>query len=337
MKISIAMATFNGSRFIQEQLDSLSSQTRLPDELVICDDGSTDDTLKIVGEFQKNAGFKVVVVENESRLGYADNFLKSAKLCNGEWIAFCDQDDVWLPEKLELAEKKIKENPKCKLVLQNALITDAQLNCDGRLFPNTVNAGSYDSFSQHGFWVWVGFLQTVHSSIFEDFDCESRPLNSSPQGSVMAHDKWVCMIANVIGGIEVLSEPVAMYRRHENAVTGRYDETPLAKLAASSLLIGGDYYSYASEVASQIAEYFDYSVNASSSMSSLASKMYGKLALFYRHRSEVYLGSNKFARLKSFLYLLLHGAYLGRKFDAFGCRSLLKDVYVALFHRENDG
>ena len=99
-RISIAMATYNGSKYLREQLDSLAAQTLPPCELVVTDDGSTDDTLGILDRFRRRAPFPVHLHRNEQRLGYRDNFLKAAQLCSGELIAFCDQDDVWMPDKL---------------------------------------------------------------------------------------------------------------------------------------------------------------------------------------------------------------------------------------------
>jgi len=100
-KISIAMATFNGERFIRPQLDSFVRQTLLPTELIICDDGSTDSTLCIISDFSKSAPFPVVIVKNSTRLGYTANFLQAARMCQGDLIAFSDQDDVWGTHKLE--------------------------------------------------------------------------------------------------------------------------------------------------------------------------------------------------------------------------------------------
>jgi len=99
-KISIAMATYNGERFIRQQLDSFARQTLLPSELIICDDGSTDSTVSIINEFVPSAPFPVVIVHNPARLGYTANFLQAAQKCQGELIAFSDQDDEWLPQKL---------------------------------------------------------------------------------------------------------------------------------------------------------------------------------------------------------------------------------------------
>ncbi|MGA2753417.1 MAG: glycosyltransferase [Terracidiphilus sp.] len=99
-KISIAMATYNGERFIRQQLDSFVRQTLLPSELIICDDGSTDSTVSIINNFVVLAPFPVVIVHNSVQLGYTANFLQAAQKCQGDLIAFSDQDDEWLPHKL---------------------------------------------------------------------------------------------------------------------------------------------------------------------------------------------------------------------------------------------
>ena len=93
--LSVVMTSFNGGRFIAQQLASLAAQTRRPDELLVCDDGSTDDTLSIVADFQRDAPFPVRIQRNPVRLGYSDNFLHGCSLAAGNVIALCDQDDFW--------------------------------------------------------------------------------------------------------------------------------------------------------------------------------------------------------------------------------------------------
>ncbi|MEJ5330083.1 MAG: glycosyltransferase [Desulfobaccales bacterium] len=109
------MTTYNGERFLQEQLDSFLWQTRLPDELVVCDDGSTDRTLEILEAFAQKAPFPVRIYRNPQRLGFSKNFEKAALMCSGELIAFSDQDDVWLLEKLQLVEEAFRKNPDISL------------------------------------------------------------------------------------------------------------------------------------------------------------------------------------------------------------------------------
>ena len=98
--ISIALASYNGARYVREQLDSFAAQRRLPDELVVCDDGSTDDTAEQVERFAEGAPFEVRLERNARTLTTTPNFEKAISLCRGDLIFLSDQDDVWLPEKL---------------------------------------------------------------------------------------------------------------------------------------------------------------------------------------------------------------------------------------------
>ena len=105
MRISIALTTFNGERFLKEQLDSLYAQTILPDEIVVCDDASTDHTQTILEEYHKQHGLKYHI--NPKSLGVNNNFFKAISLCQGDYILICDQDDIWLPNKVEVLYKTI--------------------------------------------------------------------------------------------------------------------------------------------------------------------------------------------------------------------------------------
>ena len=102
LKISIAMTTFNGAKYILEQLESFAWQTRLPDELIVTDDGSTDNTVQILEEFALKSPFEVRIYRNEVNLGYARNFDRALSLCTGDLIFLSDQDDVWFDDKIEV-------------------------------------------------------------------------------------------------------------------------------------------------------------------------------------------------------------------------------------------
>ena len=120
LKISIAMATYNGAAYLQEQLDSFLAQTRLPDEVVITDDCSTDETLEIIKGFEESAPFNVHWEQNEHNLGYTGNFNKALIKTTGDLVFLSDQDDVWFRDKLEQVERYAAEHP-AALVLMNDL------------------------------------------------------------------------------------------------------------------------------------------------------------------------------------------------------------------------
>src|SRR5215208_90703 len=109
LKFYVAMCTYNGAQFVAEQLDSIAAQTRRPDELVVCDDGSDDATPEIIREFAHRASFPLRFYVNETNLGSTRNFERAISLCEGDFIALADQDDVWLPEKLERLERALAD------------------------------------------------------------------------------------------------------------------------------------------------------------------------------------------------------------------------------------
>lgn len=106
-RISVAMTTFNGERYLREQLDSIYSQTRVPDEVVVVDDCSVDNTSTILQEYHQSKGLTDFV--NDKNLGVNKNFEKAISLCTGDYIAISDQDDIWFKNKLELSYLKLKE------------------------------------------------------------------------------------------------------------------------------------------------------------------------------------------------------------------------------------
>src|SRR5579863_2954193 len=125
LNISVAMCTYNGGRYLTEQLESIGAQSRLPGELVVCDDHSTDDSIGILRQFQADAPFPVRIIQNALRLGSTRNFDQAIGLCRGEFIALSDQDDRWLPGKLERLAEVLAENPFLGGVFSDANLIDS--------------------------------------------------------------------------------------------------------------------------------------------------------------------------------------------------------------------
>jgi len=126
--VSIALCTYNGERFLPEQLASYARQTRLPDEIVVCDDGSKDQTLAILEDWAKTVPFPVRITRNEQNLGYARNFGKAVSLCAGDVIFLSDQDDVWEPEKIAKMTAVFEAEPEIGVVTTDSSIIDEHGN-----------------------------------------------------------------------------------------------------------------------------------------------------------------------------------------------------------------
>jgi len=123
-RISVALCTYNGAKYLKEQLDSMLIQTRPPNEVVACDDGSRDATLDILENFAKTAPFPVRIVRNEQNLRMTKNFEKCIGLCTGEFIALSDFDDAWYPRKLEVLAQNLSTNEEAGYVCSDADLMD---------------------------------------------------------------------------------------------------------------------------------------------------------------------------------------------------------------------
>src|ERR1700761_5910865 len=125
-RLSVALCTYNGERFLPQQLASIAQQTRLPDELVVSDDGSHDRTLTIIRDFAPSVSFPVSVFENQQQLGVAANFEQAIRACEGDLIALSDQDDIWYPERMQISEEVLMADPRVGLVFSDADLIDEE-------------------------------------------------------------------------------------------------------------------------------------------------------------------------------------------------------------------
>lgn len=217
MQISVAMATYNGARYLPEQLNSLAEQTLPPAELVVCDDRSTDDTRAIVESFAANASFPVHFQENLHRLHFADNFLKAASLCTSEYIAFCDQDDVWLPDKLEQIAAAFNRTG-VSLVAHNAsMFTDADRNVGHLKF---IGEGVLTSDNLFPWNFFFGFTCTFRRDLLDLSPAEHRPIDLIDPRRRMAHDRWITFLASTRGAVVCLPEELTRYRQHDSNESG---------------------------------------------------------------------------------------------------------------------
>src|SRR5918997_5604582 len=126
MRISVAMATRNGERYLAPLLESLARQTRPPAELVVHDDASEDRTVAILEEFRERAPFPIRLERAEARRGYVEGFLRAAERCSADAVAFCDQDDVWVDRKLEVCADLLDRSG-ATLALHSVRVVDAAL------------------------------------------------------------------------------------------------------------------------------------------------------------------------------------------------------------------
>lgn len=204
--ISVAMATYNGGRWLEAQLASFARQTRLPGELVITDDGSTDDTARVVATFAATVPFSVRFVPNLQRLGFNGNFARAIALTTGDIVFISDQDDAWYPTKIARVVA-LMEQTGCLCVVNDQAIADAEGRETGGTVLNNVRAmGRPDG------WYGPGCCTTFSRALM--------PVVAPMPSDVVAYDHWINTLADAMGTRRILEAPLQMYRRHGNNASG---------------------------------------------------------------------------------------------------------------------
>ena len=215
MTVSIAIALYNGAKFIEKQLDTLRLQTVQPNQVVLCDDGSTDNTVDIVNDYIDRYSLqdKWKLYKNPENLGYASNFYHAMQLCDCDLIYLCDQDDIWREDKIEKMNRVMDENPHISLLMCKGGVIDANgEDLHGLMIEKAKETGSVTQISVekilHTFQ-WTGMLMCVRKTFFDERkDIISKI--SAPHDFVLALSAADCnqfYVYDYIG---------AFHRRHDN-------------------------------------------------------------------------------------------------------------------------
>jgi glycosyltransferase involved in cell wall biosynthesis len=216
LKLSVAMCTYNGASYLQEQLQSIATQTRPPDELVVCDDQSTDATVGIVEAFAGRVSFPVRLCINERKLGSTKNFERAVWFCTGEMIALADQDDVWRPGKLAQLAAVLAAAPEVGLVFSDAELVDAALRPLGRRLWEVVGGESARRQLRRREralrLLLPGWTVTGATMAFRGgFRSLVLPI---PSDIAMAHDGWIALMVSAVARVHFIEEPLMLYRQH---------------------------------------------------------------------------------------------------------------------------
>lgn len=231
-RISIALCSFNGGRFIAEQLASIASQTLPPSEVVVCDDGSTDDTISCVESFAQSAPFPVRVERHASPLGIAANFSRAIELCSGDVIALSDQDDVWEPSKLEHIAAAFVANGRLGLVLSDATAIDsAGKDLHYRLWDAIVPpfTRAERRLARHGRLFDVLLRHYVATGATLAFAARYRDLILPIPGFAL-HDSWIATLIAAVAHSVIIDEPLVRYRQHASQAQGERVDSMLEQL-----------------------------------------------------------------------------------------------------------
>jgi glycosyltransferase involved in cell wall biosynthesis len=221
--ISVALCTYNGEEFLPKQLESIKQQSIAVHELVVCDDGSRDATLTILEKFKQSVTFPVHIHQNTTNLGSSKNFEQCLQKCTGEFIFLCDQDDVWMPNKVEKMLEYFRIHTAQEAVFSNAQIIDQrglqtgntsfkQIEFNQEAQSNWLAGGSFEILLKG--YVVTGATMAIRKRCLP----ELIPVpNIIPE---LIHDGWMALKLAIHNQIGFIDEPLIQYREHESQQVG---------------------------------------------------------------------------------------------------------------------
>ena len=202
MKVSIALATYNGAAYLSDQLQSYVNQDRMPDELVVSDDCSTDDTGSLLSQFAEKAPFEVKILHNTERLGYAGNFNRALGNTSGDIVFLSDQDDVWFCRKISKVVEVAEQKQQTLLFMNDAEIVTEDLSRTGLSKLGQLQSAGYPSSA---------FVMGCCCAVRRDLLELCLPIPVGFRG----HDNWIVGFGNGLASVFVLDEVLQLYRRHD--------------------------------------------------------------------------------------------------------------------------
>jgi glycosyltransferase involved in cell wall biosynthesis len=220
MSLSIALCTYNGERYLPAQLQSIAAQTRRPEEVVVCDDGSTDGTWGLLEEFRASAPFEVRLQRNAKNLRSTLNFAQAIEMCRGEVTALCDQDDVWHAEKLEVLARELEKHPEAAMVFSDANLVSEQLAPLGYTAWQSIGLSRRKRrWIEQGAAARVFLSQYVVTGATMAFRSSYRDL-VLPIPANWVHDAWIAFLLAAVAPARMVNRPLIDYRQHATQQIG---------------------------------------------------------------------------------------------------------------------
>jgi glycosyltransferase involved in cell wall biosynthesis len=221
--ISVAMCTYNGAKYLPEQLKSIADQSMTVDELVVCDDRSKDSTIEVIEAFAKTAAFPVRIYINEENLGSTRNFEKCLALCQGEIIFLCDQDDKWRADKVEKQATYLRVNKNIDAVFSNAEMVDGDTKPVGHtawdeIEFNAEKRKKWRDGKPHEI-LFTGFVVTGATLAIKK-SCLERLMPFPSHVPDLIHDAWIAVVLSLEEKIDFIDEPLISYRIHASQQVG---------------------------------------------------------------------------------------------------------------------
>jgi glycosyltransferase involved in cell wall biosynthesis len=247
-RVSVAMATCEGSRFVETQLESIAGQTRPPDELVVCDDASRDDTFARLESFAARTDLETRVLRNPVRLGITANFERVVSACTGDVIFLADQDDVWLPEKIATLTDVLVRRPELGAVFSDGEVVDAELSPRGYTLWESLGFDEREREQvRRGDAVGVFLRHVVAAGTTLAFRAGFRELALPFPPLRSCHDAFIAFVVAALAPIEIVETPLIRYRVHDRNQIGIRRLGLREQLAKAREQLASDAFGYAVE------------------------------------------------------------------------------------------
>lgn len=206
MKISVVMATYNGERWIEDQIKSIALQTLPPDEIIVVDDQSKDGTVAILQRLSHQ--FPIRLIQNDQNSGSTLSFARGVAAASGDVIFFSDQDDVWVPEKIATLIKAF-EDPRVGMAYSRVQNVDQNLT----FLPNN-DVASHDQAIERGLFYEALLKQNLVAGLTMGFRSQFKPYLLPIPDKRLWHDYWTALIVSTLADVAFVDQRLVLYRQH---------------------------------------------------------------------------------------------------------------------------
>jgi glycosyltransferase involved in cell wall biosynthesis len=329
LTVSVAMATYNGESYLAQQLESLKAQIQLPMELVVTDDGSSDRTIEILEAFAGQSPFPVKIIRNQTRLGFAENFLKAASLCSGALIAFADQDDVWMKDKIRICRDEF-DRPEIVLAIHSSRVWFGG-NQFGAVHHPFAERSRLSPICADPFDTRPGFSMVIRRQLLAYSPPAGRP-KSSWRDEQKAHDEWCWFLAAFFGEIVQIPDILAWYRQHQKNVAGAPKQKSFWRLLVNQLMREP----YAQTVTNVLSAHHAVATASGAGVSAerkrLAADYLKRRVVLLNLRAQIYEPHSSLKdRVSGFAGILRQAGYFGaRRGSAWNRKTMAKDLFYGV-------
>ena len=331
-RVTVVMATYNGSSFLAEQLASIEQQTVPPAELVAADDGSTDGTVEILRAFAARAPFPVRVIINQHNVGYAENFLNACRYATTELIALCDQDDVWGRHKLEVSQRELLRSGASLVVHPVHLISTSGEHVG--LFSQGIRRRRVAPPLTSDPWgVYYGFTMMFRRELLDLIAPEGRGPHTFEHRGLLSHDLWIYFLATSLRATVEIPTRLAGYRQHSSNQTPHLGPRSLQRLTSSlgkAVDPGVPRNQIAQHRAEMLAEAAGKAAPADAIVMRRAAAFWTSVALHENRRLGLYGHDRAIQRLVHWASLLGRGGYASYRRGGLGGRLAVKDLLAGV-------